>query len=184
MASSPFQALFGGVASGLGGAGAGISDIFAASADQSKAQGDLSEAANYDLAAKYAEQEAAFTKESTAISAMQSERQTYQSMSQTKADVAGGGFAASGSGLDILAQSASQGALQQAVIQRQGLITEQGYQEQAQSYLNMSAAADMAASAEKKAAGGADIGAALNFGAGAASFTEKAWPALAALAAL
>jgi hypothetical protein len=41
-----------------------------------------------------------------------------------------------------LAQSASQG------------ITEQGYEEQAQSYLNMSAAADMAASAEKKAAGG------------------------------
>jgi hypothetical protein len=61
----------------------------------------------------------------TAIQSMQSERATYQSMSQTKADIAGGGFAASGSGLDIMAQSASQGALQQAVIQRQGLITEQ-----------------------------------------------------------
>ena len=59
----------------------------------------------------------------------------YSSMSQTKADIAGGGFAASGSGLDILAQSASQGALQQAVIARQGLITEAGYQEQAQSFL-------------------------------------------------
>ena len=35
--------------------------------------------------------------------------------------------------LDILAQLASQGALQKAVIQRQGLITEQGYEEQAQS---------------------------------------------------
>jgi hypothetical protein len=39
--------------------------------------------------------------------------------------------------------------LQQAVIQRQGLITKQGYEEQAQSYLNMESAADMAASAEK-----------------------------------
>jgi hypothetical protein len=125
--------------------GAGVSDLFAASADQSKAQGDLLEAQNYDLAAKFADQEAAFTKESTAISAMRSERQTYQSMSQTKANVAGGGFAASGSGPDILAQSASQGALQQALIQRQGLITEQGYQEQAQSYLNTESAADMAA---------------------------------------
>jgi hypothetical protein len=149
--------------------GAGVSDLFAASADQSKAQGDLMEAGNYDLAAKYAEQEAAFTKESTAIQGMQAERQTYQSMSQTKADIAGGGFAASGSGLDILAQSASQGALQQAVIQRQGLITEQGYEEQAQSYLNMESAADMAASAEKKAATGADIGAAFQFAAGVAS---------------
>jgi hypothetical protein len=182
MADSPFQALLGGAASSAGSFGAGISDLFAASADKSKAAGDLSEAANYDLAAKYADQEAAFTKESTAIQGMQAERASYQSRSQTSADIAGGGFAASGSGLDILAQSASQGALQQAVIARQGLITEQGYEEQAQSYLNMEGAADMAASAEKKAAGGADIGAALQFGAGAANFASKAWPALALLA--
>jgi hypothetical protein len=109
---------------------------------------------------------------------MQSERQSYQSMSQTKADIAGGGFAASGSGLDILASSASQGALQQSVIQQQGLITEQGYEEQAQSYLNMESAADMAASAEKKAATGADIAASFQFAAGVASlFTGGASPA-------
>ena len=74
-------------------------------------------------------------------------------------------FAASGSGLDILAQSASQGALQQAVIQRQGLITEQGYEEQAQSYRNMESAANLAAGAEDKAAQGAGWSAALKFGA-------------------
>ena len=111
----------------------------------------------------------AFTKELTAIQGMQAERQMYSSMSQTRADIAGGGFAASGSGLDILAQSASQGALQQAVIQRQGLITEQGYEEQAQSYRNMEAAADMAASAEKKAAVGAEWGAGFKFAAAVAS---------------
>jgi hypothetical protein len=147
--------------------GGGISDLFAVSADRSKAAGDLFEAQNYDLAAKYADQEAEFTKESTAIQGMQAERQMYSSMSQTKADIAGGGFAASGSGLDILAQSASQGALQQAVIQRQGLITEAGYEEQAQSYRNMESAADMAASAEKKAATAAEWGAGFKF-AGAA----------------
>jgi hypothetical protein len=144
--------------------GGGISDLFAADADRAKAQGDRFEAANYDLASKYALQEA-YTKESTAIQGMQAERQMYSSMSQTRADIAGGGFAASGSGLDILAQSASQGALQQAVIQRQGLITEQGYEEQSQSYLNMESAANMAASAEDKAATGAAWGAALKFGA-------------------
>ena len=101
--------------------GGGISDLFAAQADRSKAQGDLIEAANYDLAAKYAYQEEQFTKESTAIQGMQAERaDCTSSMSQTKADIAGGGFAASGSGLDILAQSASQGALQQAVIAQAG----------------------------------------------------------------
>lgn len=182
MADSPFQALFGGAASSVSSFGAGLSDLFQASGDMSKATGDLAEAANYDLAAKFAGQEAEFTKESTAIQSMQAERAMYSSMSQTRADIAGGGFAASGSGLDILAQSASQGALSQAVIQRQGLITEQGFLEQQQSYLNMESAADMAASAEKKAAGGADIGAALQFGAGAANFASKAWPALAALA--
>jgi hypothetical protein len=49
------------------------------------------------------------------------------------------------------------------------LITEQGYEEQAQSYLNMESAADMAASAEKKAATGADIAAGFQFAAGLAS---------------
>jgi hypothetical protein len=45
-----------------------------------------------------------------------------------------------------------------------------------------SAAADMAAPAEKKAAAGAEWGAALKFGAGAADFVSKAWPAIALLA--
>ena len=154
--ADPYQALFGGLASSAGNIGGGISDLFAAQGDLAKAKGDIFEAQNYDLAAKYADQEAFFTKESTAIQSMQSERQTYQSMSQTRADIAGGGFAASGSGLDILAQSAGQGTLQKAVLERQGLITEAGFEEQAQSYRNMESAAEMAASAEKKAAGGAE----------------------------
>jgi hypothetical protein len=93
----------------------------------------------------------------------------YSSMSQTRADIAGGGFAASGSGLDILAQSASQGALQQAVIQRQGLITEQGYEEQAQSYRNMESAANLAAGAEDQAAKGAAWSAGFKFAGAIAS---------------
>jgi hypothetical protein len=149
--------------------GGGISDLFAIGADKAKAQGDRFEAQNYDLAAKYADQEVQFTAESTAIQSMQAERQMYSSMSQTKADIAGGGFAASGSGLDILAQSASQGALQQAVIQRQGLITEQGYEEQAQSYRNMESAANLAAGAEDQAAKGAAWGAGFKFASAIAS---------------
>jgi hypothetical protein len=76
----------------FGDIGGGISDLFAAQGDRAKAAGDIFEAQNYDLAAKYADQEAFFTKESTAIQSMQSERQTYQSMSQTRADIAGGGL--------------------------------------------------------------------------------------------
>jgi hypothetical protein len=49
------------------------------------------------------------------------------------------------------------------------LITERGYEEQARSYLNMESAADMAASAEKKAATGALIGAGFDFAAAIAT---------------
>jgi hypothetical protein len=44
--------------------------------------------------------------------------------------------------------------LANAVLKQQGLITEQGYKEQAASYDNMAAAAGNAASAEKMAATG------------------------------
>lgn len=135
-------------------AGAGVSDIFAGFGAQSKAKGDYLEAENYGLAANYANQEAAFTKQSTAIQQFQESRKISQSLGQTTADVAGAGFATSGSAMDILRDSASQGALSKAVLGEQGLITEQGYKEQAQSYENMQSAAVMAAGAEKTAATG------------------------------
>jgi hypothetical protein len=79
-----------------------------------------------------------------------------------RADVAGAGFAESGSALDLLRSSAQQGALNRAVLGQQGLIQEAGYKEQAQSYTNMSEAATIAGNAENKAAEGADIGAAFD----------------------
>jgi hypothetical protein len=45
-----------------------------------------------------------------------------------QASTAGSGFQASGSSLDILRDSASQGAIAHAVLGQQGLITEAGYQ--------------------------------------------------------
>jgi hypothetical protein len=156
---NPLPNLFGGLASGAGATGSAISDLFAASADQSKAQGDLAEAQQYGLAAQYADQEAQYTKVSTAIQGFQAERELSQSLGQTTADVAGAGFASSGSALDLLRSSASQGAIQQATIQQQGLITEQGYLEQAKSYDIMEGAAEQAASAEKTASFGADLAA-------------------------
>ncbi len=137
--------------SAVGTGAAGVSDIFAGFGAQSKAKGDLLEQQNYQLAAKYALQEAQFTKMSTAIQEQQLTRQVTKALGETTADVAGAGFAESGSALDILRESASQGALQKAVTAEQGLITEAGYKEQAQSYTNMAAAAGEAASAEKMA---------------------------------
>jgi len=69
-----------------------------------------------------------------------------------KAAQAGAGFAASGSGLDVLADSARQGALAKETLGQQGSITEAGYQEQATSYGIMATTATNAAASEEEIA--------------------------------
>jgi hypothetical protein len=151
--------------------GGAVSDLFAADADQTKAQadqikaqGDALEAENYGQAADFATQNIGFTQTATEIKEAQQQRQVTQALGSQQADVAGAGFASSGSALDLLRDSASQGALSKAVLQQQGLITEAGHQEEAMSYTNMSKAADfavqgdeLAAQAEQQQAQGAEI---------------------------
>src|SRR5258708_322798 len=117
-----------------------------------KAQGDLAEARSYDMAAQLALLNENYTKTETAVKEAQNEREIYQTISQQEAGVAGGGLAESGSALDLLRSSASQGALSQAIIGQQGLITEAGYQEQHDSYMNMASAARQAAASEENLA--------------------------------
>lgn len=133
-----------------------VSDLFAADAHRSKAEGDRIEAKNYDLASTLATQNEKFTETSTAIKQAQLDRENFKVLGGQQADIAGAGFAASGSALDLMRDSASQGALTKAVAGEQGLITEAGYNQQAESYTNMGVAARMAADAEDKAATGAE----------------------------
>src|SRR5882672_1378987 len=117
------------------------SDLFSsqlgAESDRIKAQGDLAEARSYDMAAQLALLNEQYTKTETAVKETQNEREIYQTISSQQAGVAGGGLAASGSALDLLRDSASQGAMSHEIIGQQGLITEAGYQEQHDSYTNM-----------------------------------------------
>jgi hypothetical protein len=98
-----------------------------------------------------------FTETSTAIKEAQQQREMLGTLGGVHADVAGAGFAESGSALDIMRDSAAQGALTHAVLGQQGLIQEAGYKEQAQSYTNMEQAATQAGNAENQAATFADI---------------------------
>lgn len=141
-------------------AGGAVQDIFSGFAHEAKAKGLRIEAENYDLAAGFASKNAQFTETSTAIKQSQLDRDIFKTMGGISADVAGAGFAASGSALDILRDSASQGALTKAVGSQQGLITEEGYKVQAETYTNMGKAALMAAEAEDNAALGSNISAA------------------------
>lgn len=98
-----------------------------------------------------------FTETSTAIKEAQQQRELMMNLGGQQAETAGAGFVASGSSLDILRDSASQGALAHAVMGQQGLITEAGYTEQQKSYQTMQQAATDAGNAENKAATFADI---------------------------
>jgi len=138
-----------------------VSDLFAAEGHRYKAKGDLFEAENYDRASVLATQNEQFTEQSTAIKQSQLDRENYKMLGGQAADVGGAGLASSGSALALMHDSASQGALTKAVGAQQGLITEAGYKEQADSYTTMSKAARMAAEAENFAATGADITGAL-----------------------
>jgi murein L,D-transpeptidase YcbB/YkuD len=113
-----------------------------------RARGDLAEASNYGLASTLADQNAQFTQTSTAIKLAQQDRQAYQALGATQADVAASGFENSGSSLDLMRDSASQASLTRAVMGQQGLITEAGYKEQAQSYTTMQQASTAAATDE------------------------------------
>jgi hypothetical protein len=71
--------------------------------------------------------------------------------------------------LDILRESASQGSLQKSVLATQGLITEAGYKEQADSYRTMANVAGMAAQAENTASTGDEIAGGIKFAASIAT---------------
>ncbi len=127
--------------------GGAVQDLFGAKAYEKKAQGLRIEAENYDLASGFATKNAEFSRVSTGIKLAQQDRETYKALGGIQADVSGAGFNVSGSALDIMRDSASQGALMHAVAGEQGLIQEEGYKVQAETYTNMGKAAKLAASA-------------------------------------
>lgn len=136
----------------------GVSDLFGGSSTASglrlKAQGDLVEAGNYDLAAGLAKQNEQFTEQSTAVKSTMAQRQQYLGIGKETAEIAGAGFdTSSGSALDLLRSSAQQGAMQKQLIGQQGLITEAGYNEQADAYTNLANYARRAADTENSMAG-------------------------------
>lgn len=138
-------------------AGGAVSDIFAGIGATYKAKGLRIEQGMYQDASQFATQNEQFTEQSQAIKQAQLDRSIYQSTSGTEADIGGSGLARSGSGLDILADSASHGALTKAVLNEQGLITEAGYEEQSKSYAAQAEAAGVAAEGADTAAIGAGI---------------------------
>lgn len=139
--------------SGANAIGGAVSDLFGAKASTASA-------GSYTDAATIAEQNAQLVKQATAIKETQQSRQIFQTIGAQRAGVGGAGFAESGTALDLLRSSASQGALAKAITASQGAITENAYAEQAGQFRGMADAATASGTAQDigglvKAAGGA-----------------------------
>jgi hypothetical protein len=117
-----------------------------------QATGNRVEGDNYDLAAALAAKNAEYTRESTAVQQTMADRQIYLGIGAARTAIAGSGFAESGSAVDLMRDSATQGALQKHMIERQGEITEAGYDEQAQSYTKLASYARYAATVQDSVA--------------------------------
>lgn len=117
-----------------------------------KAEGSRVEGQNYDLAAVLAGQNEEFSRQSTGVKLTMADRQLYQTIGGQQSQLAASGFANAGSALDILRDSASQGALTHSLVQQQGLMEEASYHEQQTAYANLAQYAKYAASVEEEQA--------------------------------
>lgn len=138
--------------------GGGISTVFGA-------VGSLSSAKGYKKAAGFADQEARISEESTRLQQFQQQRDLYRTLGGQQADIAGAGLANSGSALDIMRSSASQGSLAKQLVGMQGAIQTSGYQAEAESYRTM-------ASASKKSGIGGLISGGLKIASAVALFSD------------
>lgn len=114
--------------------------VGSASSDIFGGVGQLVAAGGYSKAAKFAGENAALTARMTDIEIQQSERQAYQLVGGTQADVAAGGFSLSGSAIDILKSNAQQASLSTQLLANQGLIEQNAYLAQEAQYGAMATA--------------------------------------------
>lgn len=140
----------------IGYAGGAVGDLLGSQATAGglrlKAKGSDVEGDNYSLAATLAKQNEEFSMQSTAVKKTMAERQLYQTIGTETAQFAQSGLANSGSVLDILRDSATQGALTTSLVQQQGLIEQAGFHEQQTAYNNLAAYAHYAADVDRQEA--------------------------------
>lgn len=136
----------------LGAAGDLVSGLGSAYSSYEAMAGAKAEAGTYREAAALSRQNIQLTEQSVAIEREQQSRQQNLVIGQQRAAVGANSFSLeSGSAVDLMAASRSQGAIQRSLISLNGTTKELGYEQQAQAYDAQAQAADAAA---KSAEGG------------------------------
>lgn len=125
------------VGAALSGIGGAVDSLFGG-------LGQLQAAKGYKKAAAFSDLSANISQQATQIQAFQAERDVYRTIGGAKADFGGAGLSMSGGALDVIRDSAQQGALTKQLIQAQGAITTAGYEAEAESYRSMATAAKTA----------------------------------------
>ena len=131
-----------------------IGDIFGFLGQEDIARGDKEAASLYGEAATLEHQNVEAEQAATSIRTTQIKRQNYQQLGGIQSQVAGGGFALSGSAQDIMRSSQEQGSLKIQSAQTQGALQEQGYNIAATGYNAEAAQASAAGKAAQMSAFG------------------------------
>ncbi len=159
-----------GINAGFNSAGMAVQSIFGAKASKAMAAGYRQSAAGYLDAAGYARENAELTRQSTQLQLESSDRQIYKTIGGQQSDVAGSGFKASGTALDLLADSTAQGELTMDLIQKQGDINLRGYLAQEAMYKGQAALAMSQAEGAEASASGSMISGIIHGASSLASF--------------
>lgn len=127
----------------------------AAKGYKSQAAGYQAQAAGYRKAGDISGMNQDIASQASRITAVQADRELYQTLGGQRSDIAGANLAASGSALDVIRSSAAQGNLTKQLLGRQDAITQLGYEQEQSSYAAMAASADASASAANASASAA-----------------------------
>jgi hypothetical protein len=132
---------FGNIGSVFGDLGGAVSSLFGAKA--AKAQGK-----SYNEASTIALENVGITRSATALKELTEGLDITRARGAQRAQIGGAGFAESGTALDLLAASATRGALTKAMTEEQGAITANSYAEQAGLYKGLADSANASATGQ------------------------------------
>lgn len=108
------------------------------------AAGQFQAASGFKKAAGYSKLQGQIAQQATRIQQLQAQREIYRTIGGQRADFGGAGLTLSGGALDVMRDSASQGALTRQLIAAQGAIEALGYEAETEAYLSQAAAAKTA----------------------------------------
>lgn len=146
------------------GAGSAVDTLFGGLGAFDTAKGYKAQAKGYERAAEISTINKGIAKQASQIELMQAERDIYRTLGSARTAIGGSGLAASGSALDILRDSATQGNLTKQLLGRQEAIEQLAYDQERISYEGQAAAAKAAAKSSKKSGIGGLISGGIKLG--------------------